>query len=604
MKQFQSIRFQLFVCYAGIITITIIGLAAFFYFYTADILEEKASQSLQALASNIIISLDSEFRQMDEEANRVISSAPIKSIFYNPDFSSNNDTKNRSTLFNLLFTVTGSTMNYQINLFGNNGRLVQYGRTFDIVRQDAEKIFPAKWFEQCLKLEGTRHISSIHLNHAGYEVISVSRAFNEYFGASYDSIVEVQQYYRVFKNMILSALNEADSVKPYVYNNYGDLIYPVASGDGKARYNYFTMLDNTDALTGTLPILHGNAREIAAFSKSKTNGWVVVVCESEQKLLQSVIVFRNSILAIGVVVVLITLVITFVIARQLTIPIKKIRDSITRLNLKALHKESVLGETPSSNELELLYESYSEMVSRLQASLDDIVSIRSHEIQARMLALQSQMNPHFIYNTITIISILADNNHQPEIVRMCESLSGMLRYIVKDSPQPVTVAVELEYMDRYLTLMKYRYPEQFEVSVEIPEPLLNVPIPKLVIQPIIENCFKYAFDIYPPWSIRILGEISEDKWQITISDNGKGFDEGVLEWIQSRLREESFQFPQEAGEKTGLLNIFFRLKILYRKDAVFKIINNPSGGSTIAIGGLVQVEIAPEKQNHCSGGMD
>lgn len=589
MKHFQSIRFQLFVCYAGIITITIIGLATFFYFYTADILEQKASQSLQALSSNIIISLDSEFRQMDEEANRVISSAPIKSIFYNSDISSNNDTKNRSDLFNLLFTVSGSTMNYQINLFGNNRRLVQYGRTFDIIQQDAEKVFPVKWFEQCLALEGTRHISAIHLNHAGYEVISVSRAFNEYFSAPYDSIVEVQQYYRVFKNMILSAINGTDSVKPYVYNNYGDLIYPKASEDGQMQYNYFAMLTNTNTLTGTLPVSHGNTREIAAFSKSKTTGWVVVVCESEQKLLQSVILFRNSILAIGVVVVLITLIITFIIARQLTIPIKKIRDSITRLNLKALHEESNLEEKPTSNELELLYESYSGMVSRLQASLDEVVSIRSHEIQARMLALQSQMNPHFIYNTITIISILADNNHQPEIVRMCDSLSGMLRYIVKECPQPVTIAVELEYMDRYLTLMKYRYPEQFEVSVEIPKQLLQVHIPKLVIQPIIENCFKYAFDKYPPWKIKILGKIIEKHWEISITDNGKGFDEAVLVWIQSRLGEDSFQFPQEAGERTGLLNIFYRLKILYQKDAVFKIINNQSEGSTITIGGSIQV---------------
>jgi len=590
LKRFQSIRFRLFVCYAGIITITIVCLAAFFYFYTANILEQKASQSLQALSSNIIISFDSEFQRMDAEANRVISSAPIKSIFYSPDISSNNNIQNRSNLFNLLFTVTGSAMNYQINLFGKNRRLVQYGRTFDIVQQDAEKIFPVKWFEQCLALEGTRHISAIHLNHAGYEVISVSHAFNEYFGAPYDSIVEVQQYYRVFKNMVLRSVNAADSVNLYVYSNYGDLIYPNASEGGNPPYDYFDMFDDTNALTGTLPILHDSTKEIAAFSKSRTNGWVVVVCESEQKLLESVIVFRNSILAIGVIVALITLIITFIIARQLTIPIKNIRDSITRLNLKALHDENALEEKPSSNELESLYESYSDMVKRLQASLEDIVSIRSHEIQARMLALQSQMNPHFMYNTITIISILADNNSQPEIVRICESLSGMLRYIVKECPQPVTISVELEYMERYLTLMKYRYPEQFKVSVDIPEPLLKVRIPKLVIQPIIENCFKYAFDKYPPWEISILGKITESNWEISISDNGNGFDEAILEWIQSKLLEESFQFPQEAGDKTGLLNIFYRLKIFYQKDAVFKIINNQSGGSTITIGGLVQAE--------------
>jgi sensor histidine kinase YesM len=116
-----------------------------------------------------------------------------------------------------------------------------------------------------------------------------------------------------------------------------------------------------------------------------------------------------------------TLLVSFLIARQLTIPIRKIRDSIARLHLVALPDQRLREEKPVSSELEELYASYSEMVVRLQNSLNDIVMIRSHEIQARMLAIQAQMNPHFLYNSITAISIMADNSHQPAIVEMCEA---------------------------------------------------------------------------------------------------------------------------------------------------------------------------------------
>ncbi len=591
MKHPKSIRSQLFLCYASIILITIVVLSLTFYFYTADILEKKASTSLQAISYNINLSIESEINKMDEEAKRIISSKQIKDIFFNSYTSEFNNPQFRTNLFNLLF-FSNPSMNYQTNIFGTDNRLIQYGRIFDITTYNYKDFYPSSWFKECIALEGKKHISGVHLNHAGYQVISLSRAFSEsfVFNTPYNSIVEIQQYYKTFENMVLEALSSSSTIKAYVYNESGELIYPLDTGESDSALQYLALIKQKNVDFGALPLK--NKKEILSYSKSDKTNWTVIVCESEQSLLGPIFRLRSQVLLLGLVVLLLTMLVTFLIARQLTIPIKKIRDSITQLNLVELSSQQFQEDKPMSSELELLYNSYSKMVERLQNSLNDIVMIKSHEIQARMLALQAQMNPHFLYNTITALSIMADNNHQPEIVKMCDSLSGMLRYVVRESTKPVTLSAELDYMNQYLVLMNCRYPDQINVVVDIPEDLLKIYVPKLIIQPIIENSFKYAFNTRPPWNIIVKGKIDNTHWTISFTDNGVGFDKNILEWLKIKIQEESFQFLQEGSEKTGLLNIFYRLKILYQDNAIFKIENNAPNGSVVTIGGLLSTDSA------------
>ena len=202
-----------------------------------------------------------------------------------------------------------------------------------------------------------------------------------------------------------------------------------------------------------------------------------------------------------------------------------------------------------------------------------------------MLALQAQMNPHFLYNTLTTISIKAENHGDMDIVDMCDNLSSMLRYIAKEGSASVTIAVELDYLEKYLRLMKNRYPAQFTVTTEIPEELTRVQVPKLILQPIIENCFKYAFNKRAPWLIEIKGQMHDGLWSISVTDNGVGFDQEVLAFLQENMASDTFHFASDNMEKTGLLNIYYRLKLRYGEDAIFQILNLDGEGSTVTIGG-------------------
>lgn len=232
---------------------------------------------------------------------------------------------------------------------------------------------------------------------------------------------------------------------------------------------------------------------LAAYSVSAFTGLTIIMAEKEQALLAPVTDFQKNILYISGFYLLFTTLATFMISRQLAEPIRKIQHSINHLDLADLNAEESELPKNSAYELTKLHMAYLQMARRLQLSLNETLSARSRETEARMLALQAQMNPHFLYNTITIISIKAEDNEDPDVVAMCESLTAMLRYIAQDSPRGVTLAGEIEHLKQYLFLMETRFPEKLNYSLTLEDGMEQLTIPKLTIQPLVENCFKHGF---------------------------------------------------------------------------------------------------------------
>lgn len=592
MRLFSTIRSRLFFCYSSIIVALITLLAILFYSYTSNILEQRASKSLQQLSINTMQYLDSEIKNMNSLANRIISSEPVKNAFYDLNPDNYNLLSKKSKIFSLLSTTTGSTLEYQINLIGRNGNYVEYGNKFDIRTMDYADINYRDWFSKCLDLRGKLFIVPMEQNQSflGENSISIARAFSEVFGAKYDSLVEIQAPYETFAKLIEKAtiIQNAStkvSVHSYVFDEQGNQIYPL---DKNNTFDYFEKTKQCKDTFGTMPVEGKEQSEIIAFSKSDYSNWTVVVSQTRNQLLQPVITFRNIILCLGVIVLFITLFLSYFIARKLTEPIQEIRNAISNLNLNDLSTTQETKQELFSYELTMLSEAYTEMVTRLQDSLNQTVLARSSEIQARMVALQAQMNPHFLYNTITVISIKAEDCGNTEIVHMCDCLVGMLRYVTIENNSFVTVRLELDYVKKYLSLMEYRYPGYFKVTTTLPDTLYDLSIPKLLLHPLIENCFKHAFNIRSPWLIFINGTLNKDCWTISVTDNGVGFNEEVLAEINETIHTKQFSFASETNNKIGLFNIYYRLKIQYKEDAVFEIRNNEGCGATITIGGRIE----------------
>lgn len=578
MKAFRTIRGRMIICYGGIILMTILIMSAIYYRQASAILEDRASESLLQLAATSSANLDASIENMDGIASQVVSSQLIKDTFYTETATTAEYLRNRKELFSLLFTVAGPRIDSQIHLFSTKGKFVEFGRAFDLTYQARRPLEVCPWMAGCLEQEGRLFLVSprrCEWDQSDHIVFSVCRAFNSTLGAPYDAVAEVQMDYEDLSQMMGQSVL-SDTIGVFIYDAYGQCIYPL----GEALEDW----DPRNAGSGVLPLGEGRSAKMAACHTSQYSGLTVIVTEHLSDLLAPVRVFRGKLLLIGAILLALTSTTTLILSSQLTEPIRKIQKSINDLQLADLHTSEQYPA--ASYELDNLGRSYIKMVERLQHSLEEVVSARSYATEARMLALQSQMSPHFLYNTITIISIKAEDNEDYEVVAMCECLTGMLRYATRDTAVNVPLRLELDYLDQYLYLMHCRYPNRFTADILVPDEMGDLVIPRLVLQPLVENSFKHGLQQSGPWQISLTGGMADDVWHLTVADNGVGFPQETLDELNARFAASTGDFQEIKADHIGLANIFERLRFRYRDRAVFQIENLPDGGCQVTIGGV------------------
>jgi two-component system, sensor histidine kinase YesM len=229
------------------------------------------------------------------------------------------------------------------------------------------------------------------------------------------------------------------------------------------------------------------------------------------------------------------------------------------------------------------------MNEKLSKSLSELLHAKSEEMNAKLLAIQSQMNPHFLHNNLANISVMAEEGMYEEIVSLCNDVSFMLRYISVESKTGIDLLSEIDYTQKYLNCMKIRYEENLEYNIEIPDIMMNLIVPKLIVQPLVENSIKYGLNTQPPWCITIQGVVNDNKWYIAVYDTGTGFSPTILAQFDhfiDNLKDFGDQAHLQIGGM-GLLNICMRLKLLYKDDAVIILKNLPNGGASVTIGGTI-----------------
>jgi sensor histidine kinase YesM len=181
---------------------------------------------------------------------------------------------------------------------------------------------------------------------------------------------------------------------------------------------------------------------------------------------------------------------------------------------------------------------------------------------------------------------MAEEGSNDRIPAICGHITNMLRYISSSTAAGVLMAEEISHIRDYVCIMKERFP-QTEVEYNIPIELLDLVIPKLVIQPLVENSFKYCDRLN--CKINISGCIEGQKWRIAVSDNGIGFSEDKINEIMAKCADSlrNYRLHSLEIEGMGLANIYSRLKIYYGENMIFRIYNNSGEGSTVEIGGLI-----------------
>jgi sensor histidine kinase YesM/preprotein translocase subunit YajC len=260
------------------------------------------------------------------------------------------------------------------------------------------------------------------------------------------------------------------------------------------------------------------------------------------------------------------------------------------IQLQSLGENFQSVDKKELDEVGTLYNSFNNMINRLQNTVDELVAARTGKVEAQMLALQAQVNPHFIHNTLAIISSLAEEGRVDKVETITTKLSSLIRYSSDFSHQEKLLSEELDYIKDYLDLLKERFEEDFSYSIEGRNTVENIEVPKFILQPLIENSMNHSlkFSDYP-WRINIKAISNQKYWRVLIEDNGAGIsDEKIIE-ISDKISKISQSSLEELMNRIhiggfSLLNSMVRLYLMFPGNTYFKIERNENGGTSITIG--------------------
>lgn len=285
--------------------------------------------------------------------------------------------------------------------------------------------------------------------------------------------------------------------------------------------------------------------------------------------------------AVFVINTLMSIVLAIWISRSITGPVSRLVDMA-----KQMSKGNLQVEPPplrSDDELGILSNAFKQMSTDLKTWIEkDKESLEKDRLvkELELQALQSQINPHFLFNSLNVLSKLALLEGAEKTSDLIISMSNLLRYNLRNLDQPVTLQDELENVKEYITIQKTRFRDRIRIEMDIEESALQEPIPSLTLQPIVENAFVHGIGSMEKGAVIRLQIVRVPEGiRITVSDNGSGMSEEVR---QALLRLEAGT-NKKNSTGIGTRNVFKRLQLFYGQHDLVDLESQPGKGTTVTI---------------------
>lgn len=261
------------------------------------------------------------------------------------------------------------------------------------------------------------------------------------------------------------------------------------------------------------------------------------------------------------------------ISGSITKPIKLLSDTMKNVNEN--EDIQIKRKLPSAKEVVSLYQSYNKMMFRISQLLDEAKESGEREAALRMKMLQAQINPHFLYNALDSISMVAMMHEENEISEMISALSDSFRYSINEADNLIELSAEIEFINNYIKFQEWRYEEKISFETQISPEDMKVRIPKFIIQPIVENSIIHGMtEEENTLHIKITTEHNGSNVVISVTDNGAGCD------VDELNNHISGKNNGETALKFGVKNVNERIKLKFGKEYGLCYYNTPGGGIT------------------------
>ncbi|GGF90200.1 sensor histidine kinase YesM [Paenibacillus albidus] len=314
--------------------------------------------------------------------------------------------------------------------------------------------------------------------------------------------------------------------------------------------------------------------------KSAYTGWTYYNYVPYKDIFEKILWVKRAMIIVFGLAVLLVIALGIRFARNLTRPIRLLISQMKEVQYGDLDSSGIPvapAAFPQMDEVGLLQRTFRLMITRINTLIKENYANQLVIKETEFKALQAQINPHFLYNSLDSIHWLAKKSGHGQISSMVVSLAYLLRSSISLKQNVITVAQELEIVSHYITIQTHRFQHRLDFRMEVPEVYYSAAIPKLTLQPLLENAIQYGVEtMIEPCSIRLYAGQQEGMLAITVEDRGPGMEE---EFVSRVLSGE----VQTRGTGIGLLNIRDRVRLAFGDSYGIKVESTPGFGTKVSV---------------------
>ena len=378
---------------------------------------------------------------------------------------------------------------------------------------------------------------------------------------------------------ILSDIKITQNESILVYNDQNDLI-DADFGENKeiAEQNALPIMEQLATSASRETVSDGNFWFYRAVNGGKLR---ILLAVSDQAIVSSLQKTMLASFLVFLAAVLIAVAASAAFARFLSKPLIELAARMGKIRLDS---SQPMERSEREDEIGLLQNSFADMAERTQNLIASEYIAKIEKRNAQLRALQAQINPHFIYNTLQAIGGMALKHEVPGIYEVTLNLIDIMRYSLNFSKDRVRLGDELKYLQSYLQIQNLRFGRRLDLTFDAPEECFEYLVPKLILQPLVENCFEHGLsERAGRWVVTIRAQVSGKDLLLTVTDNGVGIPPEKLEQIRATL-ESGTDLSLRGAEHIGLTNVNARIRLMFGgEDYGLTIDSDPDTGTSITV---------------------
>lgn len=379
-----------------------------------------------------------------------------------------------------------------------------------------------------------------------------------------------------FMKNIVEKLEAVNDAQTWLLNEEGRYIYHTDPGKIGTVDENFQRYPN---INGSFRTTDEQENKLISISKFTPENWVLGHSVLLKNLTERTDLVRNATIIVFIVIIIIGMIISVFLAWTVTRPIHRLVKLMKQVEKGDFEVDVSINST---DEIGTLAKSFHSMVMKIKELIRLNYQNKLQQKEAELYALQSQINPHFMYNTLETIGMAVEEGEDDTVVEMVSLLGRMLRFSISNKEKMVPIHQEIQHMKDYLTIQKIRFEDRINFSIEEEMDTGLFMTPKFILQPIVENCMKHGLDHseYFKMDISITENVGEKEVVFSVKDNGPGIREEVMAELNKYLQSDPMG---RRDSKFGLINVHGRITMMFGEHYGLSVSSSGNKGTEVRI---------------------